>query len=144
MKPRSALQIAGPALVALLSGCATTQTTTTTWTDPNAHPYSRAGHVEAVQEVVRRTEGQPVLGALTGALVGGALLGGHGAGAGVVGAAGGAAVGAAASQGSSERRTYNIIVRFDDGGRSTFVYGGYSPFRPGERVVLTPQGLSHG
>jgi hypothetical protein len=25
-----------------------------------------------------------------------------------------------------------------------FVYGGYSPFRPGERVVLTPQGLARG
>jgi outer membrane lipoprotein SlyB len=138
------LQIRGLALVALLSGCATTQTTTTTWTAPNAYSYTRSGQVEAVQEVVRRTEGQPVLGALTGALVGGALFGGPGSSAGVVGAAGGAAVGAAASQGSSESRTYNVIVRFDDGGHSTFVYGDYSPFRPGERVVLTPQGLSRG
>ena len=143
MKTLEALRMSGLALVALLSGCATTQTTTTTWTDPTGYSYARPGQVEAVQEVVRHTEGQPVLGALTGALVGGAIFGGRGT-AGVVGAAGGAAVGAAASQGSSESRRYNVIVRFDDGGRNTFVYGDYSPFRPGERVVLTPQGLSHG
>ena len=27
---------------------------------------------------------------------------------------------------------------------TAFRYGGYLPFRPGERVVLTPQGLLHG
>jgi hypothetical protein len=36
------------------------------------------------------------------------------------------------------------MVRFDDGILQTFSYGGYLPFRPGERVVLTPQGLLHG
>ncbi|HVZ89186.1 MAG TPA: hypothetical protein VHG72_19620, partial [Polyangia bacterium] len=58
------------------------------------------------------------------------------------GAAGGAAVGAAASQGASEQRTYQVVVRFDDGAYGEFVYAGYSPFRPGERVVVTPNGLA--
>jgi len=34
-----------------------------------------------------------------------------------------------------------VRVRFDDGGYSTFVYNGYSPFWPGQPVILTPQGL---
>jgi hypothetical protein len=33
-------------------------------------------------------------------------------------------------------------VRFDDGRYVTFLYRGDSPFGPGQRVVLTPQGLS--
>jgi outer membrane lipoprotein SlyB len=130
------LQVATLALSTALAACATTQTTSTTWTDPNG----RRGQVEAVQEVVRRTEGQPVLGALAGALIGGALLGGPG-GNFVAGAAEGAAVGGATSSGSSESRTYNVIIRFDDGGHGTFSYDDHSPFRPGERVVWTAQGL---
>jgi hypothetical protein len=51
-------------------------------------------------------------------------------------------VGAAASQGSAESRTYQVLVRFDDGTYGMFVYAGYSPFRPGDAVVLTPQGLA--
>src|SRR4029453_13671578 len=46
----------------------------------------------------------------------GGLTGGHGPAA-VVGAVGGAAVGAAASQGGAEHRTYEVFVRFDDGGQ---------------------------
>src|SRR4029079_17139702 len=60
----------------------------------------------------------------------------------VAGALGGAAVGAAASSGTSEQRTYEVVVRFDDGGYGQFVYAGYSPFRPGERVAVTPGGLA--
>src|ERR1700722_16660504 len=62
----------------------------------------------------------------------------------LVGAAGGAAVGANASQGASENRTYQIVIHCDDGTYGTFAYGGYAPFRPGERVVLTPQGSRAG
>jgi outer membrane lipoprotein SlyB len=130
------------ALSALLTGCGTTQTTSTTWTEPNGR-FGRFGRVEAVQEVVRRSEGQPLLGAVAGALIGGFLLGGPGRAA-IAGAAEGAAVGAAASQGSSESRTYNVIIRFDDGGSATFPYADYSPFRPGERVMWTAQGLLRG
>jgi hypothetical protein len=60
------------------------------------------------------------------------------------GRVGGAAVGAAASQGSAERRTYQVLVRFDDGSYGTFAYGGYAPFRPGDAVLPTPQGLARG
>ena len=140
MKP---LHLALLMLVALTPACATTTTTSTTWTDPATAGYGRAGNVESVQEIVHRTEGNPGAGAVAGALIGGLLFGGgHGAAA-VAGAVGGAAVGAAASQGATEQRTYQIIVRFDDGGYGEFVYGGYSPFRPGERVVVTPGGLAH-
>ena len=123
--------------------CATTTTSDTTWVNPNApQGWVRSGHVESVREIVQRVEGNPAGGALAGALIGGFLFGGRGPGA-LIGAAGGAAVGASASQGASERRTYQVLVRFDDNGTyGMFVYGGYSPFRPGEAVVLTARGLT--
>lgn len=129
-------------LISLAQACATTTTSTAAWTDPSTPgAWSRTGRVESVREIIRRHEGNPVGGALAGALIGGFLFGGRGPRA-LVGAAGGAAVGAAASQGSSESRTYEVIVRFDDGTAGMFVYGGFPPFRPGEAVVLTPQGLA--
>jgi len=125
------------------AGCATTSTTATTMYDPNAPGYGPpTGVVESVQEVVQRVQGNPVGGALAGALIGGLLFHGRGP-ATVIGAAGGAAIGAAASQGTTESRTYQVVVRFDDGTYGMFAYGGYSPFRPGEPVILTPQGLNH-
>ena len=128
-------------LVISLSACATTATTSTTWVDPAASGnWARTGSVESVQEIVRRVEGNPAGGALAGALIGGFLFRGRGP-ASLFGAVGGAAVGAAASGGSSETRTYQVLVRFDDGTYGMFVFGGFSPFRPGEPVVLTPQGL---
>lgn len=121
--------------------CAETSTSTTTWSDPYANgQWARPGRVEAVQQVVRRVEGNPAGGAVAGAVIGGLLFGGRGPGA-LAGAVGGAAVGAAASQGSSETYQYNVWVRYYDGGQQMFVYQGYSPFRPGDNVVLTPQGL---
>ena len=144
MKITKLLRVAIPLFVMTGAGCYGTTTTATTWTDPNAPGYAyRYGQVESVQEVVQRTQGNPAGGAIAGALIGGFLFGGRGPGA-LVGAAGGAAVGAAASSGGSEARSYQVLVRFDDGNSGMFVYGGYSPFRPGERVVLTPQGLARG
>jgi len=125
----------------LSAACATTTTTTTRWTDPAAAGYGRAGRVESVQEIVQRTEGNPGAGAVAGGLIGGLLFGGGRGPAAVAGAVGGAAIGAAASQGSTEQRTYQIVVRFDDGGVGEFVYGGFAPFRPGERVAVAPDGL---
>jgi len=128
-------------IAALSVSCATTTTTSTTWTDGDlAGGPPRPGHVESVQEIVQRTQGNPVGGALVGALIGGVLFGRGPAR--LIGAAGGAAVGAGASQGYAESRSYHVLVRFDDGAYGMFVYGGYSPFRPGELVVLTPQGLA--
>jgi outer membrane lipoprotein SlyB len=125
-------------LAATLCSCATTTTTSTTWTASAGPP--RFGYVESVQEIVQRVEGNPAGGALAGALIGGFLFG-RGPGR-LIGAAGGAALGAAASQGYSERRTYQVLVHFDDGTYGMFVFGSYAPFRPGEAVVLTPQGLT--
>jgi len=129
-------------LVTLSSACATTTTTRTVWTDPGAAGYGRAGWVSGVQEIVQRTQGNPGAGAVAGALVGGLLFGGGRGPAAVAGAAGGAMVGAAASQGASEQRSYQVVVRFDDGAYGEFFYAGFSPFRPGERVVVTPSGLA--
>ena len=130
-----------PILLMLSVSCATTSTTSTTWTEPpSGASYVRPGRVESVQEVVQRTEGNPAGGAVAGALIGGFLFRGPGP-ARLFGAASGAAIGAAASQGSSEMRTYQVLVHFNDGAYGMFVYQGYSPFRPGEPVMLTPQGL---
>lgn len=121
-------------------GCATTTTTSTTWSaPPPQHEWARPGRVEWIREVVHRRQGDPVGGAVVGAILGG-MVGGRG-GAAVVGAIGGAAVGAAVSQGSEEHRSYEVMVLFQDGGYQVFLFNGYSPFRPGEEVVLTPQGL---
>jgi len=130
--------VAGVALLAALAGCATT---TTTYAEPPAGSWSRPGRVESVREIIQRREGNPAGGALAGALIGGFLFGGRGPAA-LIGAAGGAAVGAAASQGSAETRTYQVLVRFDDGTYGMFVYANYPYFSPGQPVMLTPQGLA--
>jgi outer membrane lipoprotein SlyB len=147
-------------LPALLSACMTTTTSTRTWGDSSGAGWERWGHVAQVRETVRRQEGNPGAGAVAGAIIGGVLgsaIGGrtvydrwgnayyqgNGAGA-VAGAIGGAAIGAAASQGSSEERWYEVSVRFDDGGYETYVYAGPPPFRVGDAVRLTPQGLDRG
>src|SRR5262249_1972058 len=136
------LQLAMVLLVALSPACATTSTRSTTWTDPNAAGFGRAGRVDSVQQIVQRTEGRPGAGAAAGALIGGLLFGGRRGPSAIAGAAGGAAVGAAASSGTTEQRTYQVVVRFDDGGLGEFVYAGFSPFGPGERVVVTAGGLA--
>ena len=129
-------------VAASLSACATTSTYSRTWGESSAEgAWARPGRVESVREIVRRQEGNPAGGALAGALIGGFLFGGRGPGA-LIGAAGGAAVGAAASQGTRESRTYQVLVRFDDGTYGMFVYATFPPFAPGQPVVLTAQGLT--
>ena len=123
----------------LATGCATTPTTSTVWTAP-AGDWTRPGVVASIREIDRRVEGNPAGGALLGALIGGVLFHGHGP-ATLFGAATGAAIGAAASSGATETRTFQVLVHFDDGDDGMFVFGGYSPFQPGEPVVLTPRGL---
>lgn len=144
-----------PAL--LSSACVTATTTSRTLGEPDPG-YARTGRVTSVRETIRREQGDPAAGAVAGAVVGGLLgsaIGGrvhynqygyghyHGSPVGALfGAAGGAVLGAAASQGSAEERSYEVTVGFDDGGYATYVYRGYSPFSPGEAVVLTSQGLA--
>ncbi len=132
-----------PAL--LLGGCyATSYRSQTYGGDPYAQQWARYGHVESVRETVQRQQGDPGGGAVAGAIIGGllgnAMSGGHG-GATVAGAMGGAMVGAAASQGGAEQRLYEVFVRFDDGALETFVYQNVLPFRVGEPVALTANGL---
>jgi len=119
-------------------GCATTETVSTTWVATGN--WTRPGSVESIREIEQRIEGDPAGGALLGALIGGVLF--HGRhGASLFGAATGAAIGAAASSGHSETRSFQVLVRFDDGEYGMFVFGGFSPFVPGDPVVLTPRGL---
>ena len=149
--------IAAMLLPAVLSAaCVTSSTTTRTW-GPEAAGWIRYGRVETIQETVMRQEGHPGAGAVAGAVMGGLLggvLGGHthydhwgrgyyhpsAAGA-VVGAVGGAMVGAAASQGGGEASRYDVLVRFEDGGAEWFSFEGGVPFRVGDPVSLTAQGL---
>jgi outer membrane lipoprotein SlyB len=142
MTKTTSVRIVGTALLATLAvACATTETSST-WTYPQGDGYwVRPGRVESVQEIVQRVQGNPAGGAVLGALIGGFLFGGRGPAA-LFGAAGGAALGAAASQGAAEHRTYQVLVHFDDGMYGMFAYADFAPFRPGEAVVLTPQGLA--
>jgi outer membrane lipoprotein SlyB len=126
--------------LAFSSACATTSAEETTW-EPQTGYWVRPGRVESVHEIVRRTEGNPAGGALLGGLIGGLLFGRHGH-VSPFGAVSGAVVGATASQGSAESRTFQVLVRFDDGAQGVFTYEGYPPFGPGELVNLTPQGLT--
>ena len=128
-----------------LSGfaCATTSTTSTTSYAAPAADLGKTGQVESVREVVRRIEGNPAGGAVAGALIGGVLF--HGSGPSTLfGAAAGAATGAAVSQGRAEERAYEVRVRFDDGSAGVFDYRDWSPFAPGDRVVVVSGGLARG
>jgi outer membrane lipoprotein SlyB len=144
-----------PALV--LGGCVTTTTRSTTWGEPYGGNWARYGHVESIRETVRTQQGDPAAGAVAGGLIGalvGSSIGAHshvdrwgrvrthanGVGA-VAGAIGGAMIGAAASEGRAEDRAYEVFVRFDDGALEPFLYENVLPFRVGEPVVLTAQGL---
>ena len=124
----------------LAAGCYTTSTTATTFTESSIPTTNapRTGSVESVREVVQRVQGRPVGGAVAGGLIGGAIF--HSG----AGALFGALTGAAVSSGGSETRTYEVWVRFDDGDSGKFVYRDYAPWRPGDRVVLTRNGLYRG
>jgi outer membrane lipoprotein SlyB len=131
----------------LTPSCVTTSTTSTVLGPETPDVWVRSGKVQWVREVVQRQQGNPAGGALAGGLAGG-LLGGaisHSSGGALLGALGGAAVGAAVSQGSAERRRYEVMVRFDDGGYQLFTFDGAAPrFQPGQLVMLTPEGLRIG
>jgi outer membrane lipoprotein SlyB len=131
------LCIAAVLAAGAFTGCATTSRTTTTTTIPRAD-VGKTGQVVAVSETVERVEGNPAGGALAGGLIGGVGFGSR-RGAGV-----GAATGAVLSSGSSERRAYVVQVQFDDGTSGSFDYVDYAPWQPGERVMVTSNGLARG
>jgi outer membrane lipoprotein SlyB len=130
-------------LAALAPGCATTESETLAQPTPQGN-WVLYGRVENVRESISRQQGDPAGGAVAGAVIGGVLgtvLGGRGFGT-FVGATEGAMIGANSSQGGYAGRTLEVFVRFDDGSLRTFVYQDYLPFRPGDYVVWTPQGLA--
>ncbi len=141
------IRLVAPALLPalLLTGCVTTTVASRTWGEPDAAGWARYGTVSSIRETVVHQQGDPAAGAAAGAVIGG-LLGStwhHGdPGGAIFGAIGGAMVGAAASQGGPDTVTYEVWVRFDDGGYEPFVYAPPLPFRVGDRVTLTAQGLA--
>ena len=133
-------------VASLFSACATTSASETTWSGPPQQgDWVLYGHVESIREVVHREQGDPGAGAVAGAIIGGVLgtaLGGRGFGT-FVGATEGAMIGAQSSQGGYVGREFHVFVRFDDGSLRPFVFAEQLPFRPGDYVVWTPQGLAH-
>jgi outer membrane lipoprotein SlyB len=125
---------------ALAGGCYTESGSVRTYSAPPAQgvPYTgrSSGRVVQVQEVRRDVRGQPVAGAAAGALLGGLIF--RSAGAAVVGGG----IGAIASSGGSSRTVYEVTVQFDNGEQGVFDYKDWSPFAPGDYVVLTPSGLA--
>jgi len=133
--PRIVAVVAGSLLLAG-SGCYTGTAYSRTYGERGYEAANeRRGRVETVRETVDRRVGDPAGGALAGALVGGLLTGRTG------GAVLGALFGAAASQGSVERRYYEVQVLYDDGARQVFTFQGYPPFQPGDRVLVTDRGI---
>ena len=129
--------------VLLAPACVMTTTQTRYVNGPPGPDTGQQGRVEWVRETVRQVQGNPAGGAAAGAVIGGllgGLLSGHRGGA-FFGAASGAMIGASASQVSGESTTYEVAVRFDDGDQRTFMFRGRPPFRTGESVTLTAQGL---
>jgi outer membrane lipoprotein SlyB len=136
---RAVLSIAGAAWIAAATattGCLPTTTTTTTVEEV----WAEYGNVESIQQIVRRVEGDPLVGAVAGAVIGGAL-GGRDEATTLIGAAAGAAIGVSATRRATVTYSYRVRVRFEDGTARVFTYRGKAPFWPGEAVVLTPQGL---
>jgi outer membrane lipoprotein SlyB len=125
-----------------LSACATV--------DAGAYPASQGswvmyGHVESVRDHLIHEHGDPGGGAVAGAIIGGVLgtaLGGRGFGT-FVGATEGAMIGAEANSGGYVGRAFDVFVRFDDGSLRTFMFRDQLPFRPGDYVTWTEQGLFH-
>ena len=118
---------------ALAGGCYSESQTRATYSTAPAR--AQTGQVVEVTELVNRREGHPVAGAAAGALLGGVIF--RSAGAAVIGGG----LGAIASSGHSTRRTYEVTVQFASGEMGRFDFVDWSPFRPGDRVVLAGNGL---
>jgi outer membrane lipoprotein SlyB len=138
------LALVSLALVASsVSACATAASEGDPYPDAPGD-WAMYGQVEAIQQSGEYVHGDPGGGAVAGAVIGGLLgtaLGGRGFGT-FVGAAEGAAIGAQSSAGGYVVPAFHVHVRFDDGSLRTFVYRNQLPFRRGDRVVWTAQGLA--
>jgi len=117
---------------ALAGGCYSDTQTRVVYSEP---ARAETGQVVQVEEIIQHREGHPVAGAVAGALLGGVIF--HSGKAAVVGGG----LGAIASSGHSTRRTFETTVQFDNGEMGRFDFADWSPFRPGDRVVMTNDGL---
>jgi len=98
------------------------------------------GQIESVREIVTRGEGTG-LGAVGGAVVGGAIGNQVGAGRGkdlatVAGAVGGAVAGNEIEKRAKSSKSYEIVVRLDDGSSRTIHETNTPMWRPGDRVKV--------
>jgi outer membrane lipoprotein SlyB len=112
---------------------------------PAPQVCSNCGVVEAIHEVNTRAEGSGV-GAAGGAVVGGLLGnqvgGGHGRQlATVLGAVGGAVAGNQIEGSVRATRSYNIVVRLDNGKTRTVHQSAAPSWRQGDRVRVVNGGL---
>lgn len=99
------------------------------------------GQIESIREVVTRGEGTG-LGAVGGAVVGGAVGNQVGAGRGkdlatVAGAVGGAVAGNEIEKRAKSTKSYEIVVRLDDGSSRTIHEPNMPMWRSGDRVKVT-------
>ena len=115
------------AAAALAAGCYHDEHTAT-YVGP-VEIHARHGHVVQVREIARTGQTSP---SPAGALLGGIVV--HEGGAAMIGDA-------FTGAGGPGRRAFQVIVSFDDGETGIFVYQDWSPYRPGDRVTLTPDGL---
>ncbi|MBG6222943.1 MULTISPECIES: glycine zipper 2TM domain-containing protein [unclassified Janthinobacterium] len=114
-------------------------------TAPAPQVCSNCGVIEAIHEVNTRAEGSGV-GAAGGAVVGGLLGnqvgGGHGKQlATVLGAVGGAVAGNQIEGSVRATRSYNIVVRLDNGKTRTVHQSAAPNWRQGDRVRVVNGGL---
>ncbi|AYM75554.1 hypothetical protein JAB5_56640 [Janthinobacterium sp. HH103] len=112
---------------------------------PTPQVCSNCGVIEAIHEVNTRAEGSGV-GAAGGAVVGGLLGnqvgGGHGKQlATVLGAVGGAVAGNQIEGSVRATRSYNIVVRLDNGKTRTVHQSAAPNWRQGDRVRVVNGGL---
>jgi outer membrane lipoprotein SlyB len=116
-------------------------------TAPPARPAicTNCGSVEAINTIEQQGEGSG-LGAIAGG-VAGALLGnqvGRGTGrkvATVAGAAGGAYAGHQVEKHVKSSKSYEVVVRMEDGGSRRFPYESQPAFRVGDRVKVVEGAL---
>ncbi len=154
--PPLPLRIAGVAVIlfsvagiASLMGCNPSSTTDNKAARGNPSTYTsnsapakcvNCGQIESVREIVTRGEGTG-LGAVGGAVVGGAVGNQVGAGRGkdlatVAGAVGGAVAGNEIEKRAKSTKSYEIIVRLDDGSSRVINETNPPMWRPGDRVKV--------
>lgn len=140
------LPVAALVAVALLSGCATTETVR-----PGEQVYReqivRMGVVESVREVQVDTGQTTGVGGTVGAVIGGIAGSQIGRGSGsivgsVLGAVLGGVAGHAADQAGGRKPGIELTIRLDDGRQVVIAQTAEEMFHPGERVRIISDGIT--